>query len=108
MRTNLRVNVMPKLDMSLRKNVEILRIQRSSNSMHWDIATSLCDLANVYLLEGKMDEALEMHKQSLEMRRELCGHVNIHPHISTSLNCLGNVHYARGTTATQKICMRRA
>ncbi len=55
-------------------------------------ATSLNNLANLRLNQGKYHEALTLHQQVLALRKTLLG--DDHPAIATSLNNLARCHYS--------------
>ncbi len=52
---------------------------------HLAIAISLNNLGFVYKAKGKLEEALEKHKQSLEMYRAIHGSNMPHPDAAVSL-----------------------
>ena len=61
---------------------------------HADIADSLNNLAALYEMQGKMDEAKLYYEQALAMRRRLF--LDDHPDIAQSLNNLAFFYYTQG------------
>ena len=44
---------------------------------HLDVAASLNNMANIYMRQGKYEEALEVHRKSLEIRTRIYIYLNL-------------------------------
>ncbi|MDZ8240818.1 MAG: tetratricopeptide repeat protein [Nostoc sp. ChiQUE01a] len=61
---------------------------------HFDVATSLSNLALLYSYQGRYSEAEPLHIQALALRRKLLGEDE--PHIALSLNNLALLYFFQG------------
>jgi tetratricopeptide (TPR) repeat protein len=61
---------------------------------HPDVATSLNNLAGLYLSQGRYEEAEPLLLQALELDKQLLG--DNHPHVSSSLNGLAKLYNSQG------------
>jgi tetratricopeptide (TPR) repeat protein len=57
---------------------------------HLDVAASLNNMDNIYMRPGKYEEALEVHRKSLEIRTRIYGG-DSHPLVADSWNHIGEV-----------------
>jgi len=68
--------------------------EHSVGSKHLDVASSLDNLASLYLAEGKYSQAEQLYKRSLAIREKILG--PDHPDVGTSLNNLGGIYSKQG------------
>lgn len=81
---------------ALMQNVLGVR-QRILGSEHPDTATSLFDLAVLYVSSGEYAKAEPLHREALAIRRKVLG--DQHPDTATSFNNLGLVYHSLGQYA---------
>ncbi len=63
--------------------------------MHANTADSTSKSGNVYRIQGKLDEALNLNKQNPEKQRAMHGSGKAHTAIASSLYCLALVYEDR-------------
>jgi tetratricopeptide (TPR) repeat protein len=68
--------------------------QKVYGKNHKETATDLNDLASVYLLQSKYDEAIKLFLEAIEIGKNSIGIK--HPHYATYLNQLASVYEAQG------------
>ena len=71
-----------------------------------DVAASLNDLANLYLLKGDYAKAEPLYKRALNIREKALGPE--HPNVATSLNNLALIYYSKGDYAKAEPLYKRA
>jgi CHAT domain-containing protein/Tfp pilus assembly protein PilF len=73
---------------------------------HPDVAMSLYNLANVYRLQGKYDEAGKFYKRALAIEEKALG--TSHPQVANTLNGLALVHHLQGDYTNAEELYKRA
>ena len=80
--------------------------EHSVGSKHLDVASSLDNLASLYLAEGKYSQAEQLYKRSLAIREKILG--PDHPDVGTSLNNLGGIYSKQGQHTKAEPLYKRA
>ena len=70
-------------------------------SEHPDVAKSYPNIGNVYDSQGKYEEAMEMHKKSLDIKTRIYGGDN-HPDVAVSYQNLAAVYQRQGNHVQTK------
>ena len=84
------------VDQNLQFSQQCLKIQEQHSKIpHPAVATSLNNLGVALRDLGKYDQAVEYHKHSLEMQKQIYGD-KLHPDVADSLNNLGRALQALG------------
>ena len=62
---------------------------------HSSVAASLYSLAQVYLAQGRLDDCVSLHEESLAMHRRIHGSKD-HSDVAASLHSMAQVYLAQG------------
>ena len=75
-------------------------------NMHPDLADSLASIAEIHLIYGNYELALQGFDDALAMRRATLGHM--HPAVASSMHALGTCYFAQGLFGEAKQIFERA
>jgi serine/threonine protein kinase/TPR repeat protein len=89
----------------LREAIEIRR-KLSGNKNNLDLAQALDDLGVTLEAQSKADEAIELHREALAIRRKVLG--DQHPAVAKSLSHLGNALSANHQETEAEVALRDA